>query len=326
MPKAHKPRSGSMQFWPRKRAKRAYPRLRSTPDSNPGLAGFAGYKVGMTHAIITDNRQASTTKGSDIRCPLTVIECPPIKIFSARFYKNTSSGVSLSIEIISQSLNKNLAKKIKLPKTNSKKIDDVKEYDFIKAVVYTQPNLTGIGKKKPELFEINMGGTKEEQFAFIKENFDKEIPIEKVFQEGELVDIRSITKGKGTQGPVKRFGIGLKNHKSEKGIRAPGSLGPWKGQGHVQYRVAHAGQHGYHQRTEYNKWIIKFGNKPEEVNPKGGFVNYGLVKNNYVLLKGSIGGSRKRLIFMTKPLRPNTKTPKEAPSIQHISLESKQGN
>ncbi|RMF55308.1 50S ribosomal protein L3 [Candidatus Woesearchaeota archaeon] len=326
MPKAHKPRSGSMQFWPRKRAKRSYPRLRNNPNSNPGLVGFAGYKAGMTHVIITDNRKTSTTKGSDIICPITVIECPPIKIFSARFYKNTPSGAALSSEIFSKNIDKNLAKKVKLPKASTKKLDDVKEYDFIKAVVYTQPSLTGIGKKKPELFEIRIGGTKEEQLAFIKEYFDKEVPIEKVFQEGEQVDVHSITKGKGTKGPVERFGIGLKEHKSEKGVRNPGSLGPWRGQGHILYRVAHAGQHGYHQRTEYNKWLLKIGSNPEEINPKGGFINYGLVKNNYVLLKGSVSGPKKRLIILTKSSRPSKKIPKEAPAIQHISLESKQGN
>jgi len=45
-----------------------------------------------------------------------------------------------------------------------------------------------------------------------------------------MVDSKTFTKGKGFQGPVKRFGISLRSHKSEKVIRGPGSLGPWKGQ------------------------------------------------------------------------------------------------
>ena len=69
---------------------------------------------------------------------------------------------------------------------------------------------------------------------------------------------------------------------------------------------------------EHNKWIIKIGDKPEEVNKKAGFKRYGLVKNTYILVKGSIPGPSKRLIRFTNPLRPLKNLPKEAPTIQFI--------
>ena len=90
------------------------------------------------------------------------------------------------------------------------------------------------------------------------------------------------------------------------------------------YRVAHAGQMGYHNRTEFNKWIIKISDKAEEVNPKGGFLHYGNVKNEYMLVKGSIQGPAKRLIRLNLPKRPNALVPKDAPSVVYTSLESKQ--
>jgi len=326
MPNIRKPRKGSLQFWPRKRAKRGYARVRSwakIKEAKP--LGFAGYKVGMTHAMINDNRKTSLTKGTEIFCPVTIIECPPIKTASLRFYKNTINGSKLVSEVFADKVDKELGRKITIPKKINKKIEDIKDFDEIRLMVYTQPKLAGI-KKKPEVFEVGLGGNKEEQLKFAKENLGKEININDVFTEGQQVDVHAITKGKGFQGAVKRFGIGLKSHKSEKSRRTPGSLGPWKGQGHVMWKVAQAGKMGYHLRTEYNKWLIKIGNKPEEVNLKGGFLRYGIVKNPYILVKGSMSGPVKRLIRFNRAIRQSKKIPSEAPAISYLSLESKQGN
>lgn len=324
MPRTRKPRKGSMQYWPRKQAKGVVARVRSWPESKEAkLLGFAGYKVGMTHILMTDNRKTALTKGEDIFCPVTVIECPPIKAASIRFYKRTTNGLKLCSEIFAESLDKELERRITLIKSK-KKIEQIKEFDDIRLMIYTQPKLTGIGKKKPELFEISLGGSKEEKLKYAKEKLGKEINIDEVLKEGQQIDTHSITKAKGFQGPVKRFGIGLRSHKSEKVRRGPGSLGGWKGHGHFMYRVAHAGRMGYHQRTEYNKWLLKIGKNVEEINIKGGFLRYGLIKNPYILLKGSIGGSSKRLIRVNLALRPNKRIPAEAPSISYTSLESKQ--
>lgn len=325
MGKAHNPRHGSMQFWPRRLARRIYSRVRSWPNQKEiGLLGFSGYKAGMTQALVVDNRKTSSTKGMQITLPVTVVECPPIKIASSRFYKKTINGLKLVSEIYAEKLDKEISKKISTPKKSKNKIEDIKEFDDIRINVYTQPKLTGIGKKKPELYEVGLGGSKEDKVNFVKENLGKEIKIGDVFKEGDQLDFHCVTKGKGYQGPVKRFGIQIRARKAEKTKRGPGSLGSWKGQQHMMYRVAHAGKMGCHTRTEYNKLLLKIGEKPEEVNPKGGFVNYGVVKGNYIIVKGSIGGARSRVIRMVKAIRPNKLIPAEAPSIQEISLESKQ--
>lgn len=323
MGKAGNPHHGSLQFWPRKRAKRVYARVRSNltgKDAKP--LEFAGYKVGMTHVEVTDNRPNSITKGEAIVYPVTIIECPPIKISSIKFYKNTTNGSKVVSEVFSDKLDKELERKIRV-KSVKKKVDDIKEFDDVKVTVYTNPKLTTIGKKKPEFFEVCVGGKKEDKLKWAKENLGKEVNVADVFQEGQQIDIHAVTKGKGFQGPVKRFGVSLKHHKSEKGVRRVGSLGPWKAQGHVMWKVAHAGQMGYHLRTEYNKWLLKIGANPDEVNTKSGFKRYGVVKNPYVLVKGSIPGPVKRLMRLTNTIRGNYKIPKEAPAITYIHLDLK---
>ena len=312
-----------MQFWPRVRAKYNYVRIRNwqiTKETKP--LGFAGYKVGMTHLMINDNRPHSLTKGTDIFCPITVVECPPLKTASIRFYKNTQNGSKLVAETLANSFDKELERKITIPK---KRGNETSDFDFVRLLCYTQPRLTGIGKKKPETFEIAIGGNKEHQLTYAKEKLGKDININEAFKEGQLFDVHSLTKGKGFQGPVKRFGVQLRQHKSEKSRRNPGTLGPWKAQGHVMWRTAHAGKMGYHLRTEYNKQILKISNKSDEINVKGGFVNYGIVKNPYILIKGSVTGVEKRLIRFTHPVRPKNNEI-QPPQIVYTSIESKQGN
>ncbi len=311
-----------MQFWPRVRSRANKARIRNWPKSTEAKAlGFVGYKAGMTHLLITDNRATSLTKGTEIFCPVTVIECPPIKTFSITFYKNTTHGPKLTSQIIADSLDKNLERKMTISKKKGKETED---FDFLRILCHTQPALTGIGKSKPDCFEIAVGGSKEQQLAYAKEKLGKEIALSEAFKEGQQIDMHSITRAKGFQGPMKRFGITLRHHKSEKSRRNPGSLGAWRAQGHIMYRTAHAGKMGYHLRTEYNKYIVKIGTKADEINVKGGFVNYGIIKNNYLLVKGSVGGVQKRFIKFTYASRPRKIMP-DAPQITYTSLESKQG-
>ena len=310
MPNIRKPRRGSLQFWPRKRARRI--RVRSWPKKTEAkLLGFAGYKVGMTHIAAKDNSPNSLTKNTDIVVPTTIIECPPIKAASIRFYKN---DLPVS-QIFAENLDKDLKRRIAMPK--NRKAKEPGDYDDITLIVHTQPRITGIGKKKPEMMEIALGGKKEDKIKYAKSMLGKEIKISDIFKEGEQLDFHTITKGKGFQGPVKRFGIGLKSHRAEKNRRNPGSLGPWCGQGHIMWKVPHAGKMGHHLRTEYNKWLLKIGAKPEEINPKGGHIRYGLVKTDYLLVKGSVGGPKKGLVKFNHTIRGRKNIPKEAPQISY---------
>lgn len=316
-----------MQYWPRKRAAKPRARVRSWASSKDAKAlGFAGYKVGMTHVIYKDEDKNSPTKGENVMVPVTIIECPPIHVVGVRSYKQATKGRTFVAEVMEGKQDKNLARTIKAPK-KAKGIETIKpeECDEVVLLVHTKPAEAGFGKKRPEIFELPIGGKKDDQIAYAKEVFGKDIAVGDVFQEGEFLDAHAVTTGRGFQGAVKRFGINLKPHKSEKGRRAPGSLGPWVGQQHIMYRVAHAGQTGYHQRTTYNLALYKIGDKPEEINAKGGFIRYGQVKSSYVLIKGSVQGTKKRLITLTKASRPDPKRKPVAPKIHYISTESQQG-
>jgi large subunit ribosomal protein L3 len=221
-----------------------------------------------------------------------------MKIYSVRFYKNKEI-----VKEIVVTNDKDLKKKVKLSK-EVKKLEEFSDFGEVRVLMYSNIKSTASGKKKPDIIEIGLSGSSEENLSFIKERIGKEISITEIF-EGGLVDIRAVTKGYGTQGPVKRFGISLKSHKSEKGQRRPGSLGPWH-PARVDFRTPQAGQTGYHNRITYNNLILKIGKIGEkDINRKGGFPHYGDIKNDYIILKGSIPGPKKRGIVITKTIRPN---------------------
>lgn len=304
-------RSGSLQFWPRKRARRILPSvnwkmvLKAVKDKK-GLLGFIGYKVAMTSVSAKDVTEDSMTKSKMVVVPATIIECPVLKIYSIRFYKH---GVVVKDVVVSN--DKLLKKRVKVPK-QAKKIEDSEiDYDDIRVIVYSDAKSAGINKKKPDMIELALGGSKEEKLNFVKGKIGKDISISEVFsKDDKLVDVRGVTKGFGTQGPVKRFGISLKSHKSEKGQRRPGSLAPWH-PARVTFRAPMAGQTGYHSRIVYNNSILQVGKISEkDINKKGGFHKYGNIKTEYLILRGSIPGPRKRQVVVTPAIRPTRKKAK----------------
>ena len=62
------------------------------------------------------------------------------------------------------------------------------------------------------------------------------------------------------------------------------------------------------------------------ITPKGGFLNYGVLSSDYVLIHGSIPGPTNRLIRLRDPIRAQfTEKLKDPPKLVFISRESKQG-
>ncbi|MEK6940317.1 MAG: 50S ribosomal protein L3 [Nanoarchaeota archaeon] len=315
MGQKHRPRRGSMQYWPRKRARKETPRLRNWFDNGETFLGFAGYKAGMTQLQVKDNHPKYGKSGEIVTHPVTVIECPPLKPLALRFYKRGEDGLKVSGYAYSSTVNKEITRKLKLPK-NTDKLPET--WDEVRLIVHTQPKLAGFGKKKPEVFEMPV---KQSNIEELKNLLTKDITIKGIFKEGEYLDSHAVTKGKGYQGAVKRFGVTIRQKKSEKTKRGVGNLGPWTPK-RVSYRVPQAGQMGYHLRTEFNKQLLYVGEKPEDINPKGGFIRYGLVKNAFLLIAGSLPGPKKRLIILTHGRRTIKK--QTTPSVISINKESKQ--
>jgi len=328
MAKRSAPGRGSMGYSPRKRASSQTARFTSWPEreGEPKIQGFAGYKAGMTHIFMKDYRNTSTTAGQEVAEPVTVIEVPPVRIVAVRAYHMTPYGLQASTEVWSDKLSRELDRKIDLPKSEKKPDWSAfgEDIDDVRVIIQTQPKMvTGVPKKKPELLECRIGGgTMKDRIEYAKKLLGKEVRIQDFVDEGNMVDVVGVTKGKGFQGHVKRWGVKLLTHKNSKHRRMIGNLGPFS-PGYVRPSVRQAGQMGYHKRTEYNKRVVKVGDKGEEINPKGGFLHYGLVRNQYILIHGSIPGPAKRLISLRDPTR--SKHEKVVPDISYISKESKQG-
>ena len=319
-----------MAYYPRKYSKRIVGRIRNWPlwVSDVKLLGFVGYKVGMVHLFRIDNNPNSPFYGREIFCPATILEAPPLLVGGLRFYSNNQYGLKIFKEIWAEELPKNVFRKIPQIKTSSKGVskvakkeimDNLSNISEVRAICITQPWLTHIGKKTPEIMEIPISGDKLNATELGFNIIGKEIRIKDVFRSGQYVDVISITKGKGFEGVIKRFGVKIlpRWHKHRKGHRRIGSVGPTKPA--IMFTTPRPGQTGFHQRTEYNKLVLKIGEDPNEVNPKGGFKHYGVIRNDFIILEGSIPGAIKRLIRLREPIR--AKSPmKEPPKITYISI------
>jgi large subunit ribosomal protein L3 len=198
------------------------------------------------------------------------------------------------------------------------------------AVVAVSPKKANLSQKKPFVFEIGLSGKDiQTKYQYVKDILGKEIKISDVFQNGQFIDVSGITRGKGVEGPVTRFGVKRKQHKSRKSVRAVGTLGPIS-PAVVMYSVPRQGQRGFHQRTEYNKRILMVSTahgsiqttaQPSKVlvNPPGGFKHFGLINTDYIVVRGSVPGVPKRLVKMRHPIRNTTKKVLESKIIEVIA-------
>ncbi len=292
-----KPREGSLAFRPRKRAEKQMPSIGYWPQlDSEEVLGFAGFKVGMTTVTYISNEQL--TKGMEISTGATIVETPPIKVFGYRAYVNGGSAV----DVISE--DKEILKKINAKKVKKSSLKENADYVDIRLLAYTQPFLTKFGKKKIERMEIGIGGSLEAKIKKAEELMGKELSVKDVLKEGQYVDAIAVTKGKGWQGPVKRFGVAKQRRKATGKARHVGTLGPFH-PNYVMYTAPMPGQMGYHKRTELNKLILKIGTKEEAeaINPKSGFPRYGIVTNDFVIIKGSLPGATKRMIRFRRAIR-----------------------
>ena len=332
--KKHAPKHGSLSYLPRKRAKSISARVRYWPKieaDTPRLLGFVGYKAGMTYAFVVEDRKRSPNYGKEVIRPVTVLEASPLLICAIRAYTRNPYGLQTLTEAWMKDPPDELERVFTIPENfnteeNLEKIkENLDKIANIRVIAITQPKQANVSKKKPEVAEIEIGGgTVQQQFEYAKNLLGKTVTPVDVFKEGQHVDVIAVTTGKGFQGPVKRWGVKILQHKGRKTKRGVATLGPWHPH-RVMYSVPRAGQMGFHQRTEYNKRILKMGMDGKEATPKGGFIRYGVIRGPYILLEGSIPGPEKRPIKLRYPVRPPKHIAEEPPQITYVSLESPQG-
>ncbi|WP_131160618.1 50S ribosomal protein L3 [Aeropyrum pernix] len=339
--KKRAPRRGSLGFSPRKRASRLVPRVKSWPEvdiGKPVPLAFLGYRAGMTHVFMVDDRPGRPTSGKEIFVPVTIVETPPMFVAAVRLYgyDPNRGRYSLGEAWAQPPPELELQRRIstlgsfdtdKMLKSLEERLDKAVDVRLIAA---SQPKLAGgLSKKKPDLLEIKVGGVSDvtKLFDYAKDVLGNLIAVNDVFEEGQLVDVIAVTKGKGFQGVIKRWGVKElpRWHKHRKGSRRIGARSHGRS---TFWETPQAGQTGFHRRTEYNKRILMIDDDGYKVTPAGGFLRYGVVRSTFVMLSGSIPGTPKRPIVMRWAIRPPEwylKLGVRKPEITYISLASKQG-
>ena len=240
------PHRGSLAYLPRGRAKSMEARIRAWPKVNsdePRLLAHAGFKAGCVQIVNIDDREKTPNHGKQLVSLGTVIATPPILIIGIRGYSIDPRGRHAEFDYHADNLPKYISQFVQA-KENSL-IDSEKLLKSIKeiyAIIAVTPKNAGLSQKKPYIFEASVkGGDIKKQFTFLKELLGKEVKIDQVFEAGTTVDTAAITKGKGWEGPITRWGVKRKQHKSRKSVREVGSLGPISPQ-YVMYTVPRAGQ------------------------------------------------------------------------------------
>jgi len=264
----------------------------------------------MIHVLTIDDREKTPNFGKHFVNPSTVVVTPPVKIIGIRAYSEDEYGKHAVFDVYSKDLPKYLPRKFTANSNEEKLANSESKIDravSVVAIVAVSPRDANLSQKKPFVFEIAVTGRDvKSRYDYLKSMLGKEVRVSDVFQLGQNIDISAITRGKGVEGPITRFGVKRKQHKSRKSVRAVGTLGPIS-PAVVMYTVPRQGQRGFHQRTEYNKRILMISNTEknatDHINPSGGFKHFGLVNGDYIVVKGSIPGVPKRLIKMRQPIR-----------------------
>nr|XP_025130813.1 LOW QUALITY PROTEIN: 60S ribosomal protein L3-like [Bubalus bubalis] len=192
----------------------------------------------------------------------------------------------------------------------------------IRVIVHTQMKLLPFRQKKAHIMEVQLnGGTVAEKVAWAQARLEKQVPVHSVFSQNEIIDVIAVTKGRGVKGVTSRWHTKKLPRKTHKGLRKVACIGAWH-PARVGCSIARAGQKGYHHRTELNKKIYRIGRglhmedgkvvknnastsydvTDKSITPLGGFPHYGEVNNDFVMLKGCIAGTKKRVITLRKSL------------------------
>jgi len=170
--------------------------------------------------------------------------------------------------------------------------------------------------------------------------FEKQVPVDAVFAKDEMIDVIGVTRGHGFEGVVTRWGVSRLPRKTHRGLRKVACIGAWH-PARVPYTVARTGQNGFHHRTEINKKIYKVGKAgtdtygaatefdqtAKDMTPMGGFAHYGILKNDYLMIKGGVCGPKKRCVTLRRTLLAQTsRNAVEEIKLKFIDTSSKFGH
>jgi large subunit ribosomal protein L3e len=259
-----------------------------------------------------------------------------------RFYKNWYRSKKKAFTKYQKKLAANKGKVF------DREIARIKKYcTVVRVIAHTQIRKLNLRQKKAHIMEIQVnGGTVDQKVDFAVGLLEKPVPVDAVFQDSEMIDTIGVTKGKGYEGVTTRWGVTRLPRKTHRGLRKVACIGAWHPAA-VQWSVPRAGQNGYHHRTEMNKKIYRIGKGARQeggktinnnastefdlteknITPLGGFPHYGVVNEDYILIKGCCVGPKKRVITLRKALLPQTRRWQlENVALKFIDTSSKFGH
>ena len=328
------------------------------------LTAYCGFKAGMTHIVREVTKPGSRLHKKECVEAVTIIECPKMVVVGIVGYIRTPRGLKAVNTLFAEKLSEcairrfykryrgknhyKAFKKYQVHETWTKKCDSAikilkKRASVIRVIAHPKmEDMKHLRTIKAPLVEIQInGGTVDEKIEWAKSHLEKEIRVGDVFTEGEFIDVLGATKGHGYEGVTHRYGTKKLQRKTHRGLRKVACIGSWH-PSRVQFTAARAGQDGYHHRTELNKRIYRIGKSALEVNdnatteadvtvknitPMGGFGHYGIVKNDYIMIKGCCVGIRKRTLMLRKAMFPKTSSGENnAIALKFIDTSSKFGH
>jgi len=365
------PRCGSLGFLPRKRTKRVHGKVKSFPKDDTTkachLTAFMGYKAGMTHIVRDVDKPGSKLHKKETAEAVTIIECPPMVCIGFVGYTETVNGLRALTTVWAAHLSDEVRRRFYKNWYRAKKkaftkysknfyseekqmsekiqaeIKRAKEYcQVIRAICHTQVSKAKIGQKKAHIMEIQInGGSVPEKVDFCTKMFEQSVPVGTVFADNEMVDTIGVTKGRGWEGVITRWGCTRLARKTHRGLRKVACIGAWHPQ-RVKFQTPRGGQLGYYHRTEINKKIYRIGKSVKEdannasteadlteksITPMGGFPHYGDVNEDYVMLKGAVTGVKKRCVTLRKSLlAQGSRVALEQINLKFIDTSSKFGH
>jgi len=366
------PRQCSLAYMPKRRTKHHRGRVRHWPKDDAKkpvhLTAFMGYKAGMTHVVkFQQRREGKKVIKKDVVHATSVVECPPMKVIGMVGYIETPRGLRTLSTVWAQQIDTSVkrrfyknyyaAKKSAFkhygerfkkddsdPKSIKRDLERMKKYcSTVRVICSTQIDKLNLRQMKAHVLEIQLnGGTVADKIDFGYKKFEQEVKVSEIFSDSECIDTIGVTRGKGTQGVIKRFRVRRLQRCSHRGVRKIACIGAWHPSA-VKWTVGRRGQLGYHSRTELNKKIYRVGAGAEggatnnamceadavekNITPLGGFPHYGEVNHDFLLIKGGIIGTRKRPVIIRKSIFATTKSwMTEQVDVKFIDTSSKHGH
>jgi len=326
------------------------------------LTAFRGYKAGMTHVVRGVDRPGALMHKREVVDAVSIVETPPMIVVGVVGYVETPSGMRTLTTVFAEHLSEEFKRRCyknwykskkkaytkyakKYEKDGGKEIDQeldrIKKFcSVVRVIAHTQVKKLGLRIKKAHIMEIQInGGDAAAKVEFAKGLFEKEITVDTIFAKDENIDVIGVTKGKGFEGVTTRWGVTRLPRKTHRGLRKVACIGSWH-PARVSTTVPRAGQNGYFHRTEMNKKIYRVGKKGDEascqteadltkkgITPMGGFVHYGEVNEDWLMLKGAIVGVKKRPVILRKSLmKHSSRRHLETIDLKFIDTSSKQGH